>query len=300
MSTELTTIANERGQSLADLMGISTGGSTSQASPNLSRVGMIHQPVMGEVDFNGKKIKTEILPIGTYTVKRGEEVVYAPELRVRIFLLRDQWSHWNKDTGKMEKTVLAMNLNFDLKDSTGGFNLGRPYSGYIPPEIYATLPDNIKDIVTSVNQIKVVYGLLSIDNPKDANGNDLTAEYTDIPFVFDVKNKDSRKSINSVVKKITKNNTLPISLLLNEVILSSKERSIPNGAKFGVVDAAIGNTCDMLPDDNDTMRNFLEVIEYTNGKILDLHAERCGSGLTKEDEAMVKDILDNDFVDVDE
>ena len=44
MSTELT-IANERGQSMADLMGISTGGATSQSSPNLSRVGMIHQPV---------------------------------------------------------------------------------------------------------------------------------------------------------------------------------------------------------------------------------------------------------------
>ena len=293
MSTELT-IATERGQSLADLMGISTGGSTSQASPNLSRVGMIHQPVMGEVDFNGKKIKTEVLPIGTYTVTRGEEVVYATELRIRIFAMRQQWTRWNSDTNEMEKSVLANNLNGDLKDNIGGFNLGRP-SGYI--EDFNALPDKTKQIIRSVKRTKVVYGLLSIDNPKDAKGNDLTTEYTDIPFVFDVKNQNSIKNIDAAVKKITGKNMLPI---MCELVLSSKEGSIPTGAKFGFVDAALGNVCDISPDDNDTMRNFLEVIEYTNGKILDLHAERCGSGLTKEDEAMVKDILDNDFVDVDE
>jgi len=35
-----------------------------------------------------------------------------------------------------------------------------------------------------------------------------------------------------------------------------------------------------------------------NGKVLDLHNERNGAGISDEDAAVVKDIIDNDFIEV--
>ena len=54
MSNELQ-IATDRGQSMAELMGVSSAPAQ-QATPSIARVGMIHQPIMGEVEFNGKTI----------------------------------------------------------------------------------------------------------------------------------------------------------------------------------------------------------------------------------------------------
>ena len=60
MSTELA-VANETGKSMAELMGVSSASNT-QATPSISRLGMIHQPLMGEIEVNGKMIKTEVVP----------------------------------------------------------------------------------------------------------------------------------------------------------------------------------------------------------------------------------------------
>lgn len=291
MSTELS-IVNERGQSMAELMGVTgTGGSTQQAGPTLSRIGMIHQPIMGEVDMGGKKLKTEVLPIGTYTVTKGEDVVYATEVRIRIFAMRQQWTRWNSETNEMEKTVLANSLNGDLQDNIGGYNLGRP-SGYI--EDWNALPDSTKQLIRSVKRTKVVFGTLTLLDPKDANGNDVSGDYTDIPFVYDIKNNTSIKNIDAAVKKI---NGLPI---MADLILTSAEGSIPTGAKFGFVEAKVGDRREFEGGDEDLLRNFLEYIEYTNGKILDMHYERNKETLSAQDAQVVNDILNNDFVDVDE
>ena len=47
-----------------------------------------------------------------------------------------------------------------------------------------------------------------------------------------------------------------------------------------------------------TASDFLDYISYSNGKVLDLHNERNGSGISDADAAFVKDIIDNDFVEV--
>ena len=59
---------------------------------------------------------------------------------------------------------------------------------------------------------------------------------------------------------------------------------------------------EITQEDNDTLKNFIELIEYSNGKILDLHNERAVKDMSSEDSEMVMSIigedLDNDFVDV--
>mgnify|MGYP005708685999 FL=1 len=118
----------------------------------------------------------------------------------------------------------------------------------------------------------------------------------DIPFVMDVKNRDSLKSINGVMNNFKKKNMLPIMSTIN---LEGVEDSIPTGAKFGKIKATTGDAVELVSEDNDTLKDFLELIEYNNGKILELHHERAKGG-TDGDSDLVEGIINNDFVEVDE
>ena len=185
MSNELA-IAAERGQSMAEMMGVSAA-STQQSTPSIARVGMIHQPIMGEVEFNGKTIKTEVLPIGTFTLVQGEDKVYSNGVTLRVFAQRNQWQRWNSETEEMEKSVMSNSLNGDMKDSVGGFNLGRP-TGYI--DDFQALPEATKQIMRSVKRVKVFFATVTLDNPMNEKGEPVTGNYTDVPVVMDVKSRD--------------------------------------------------------------------------------------------------------------
>lgn len=278
---------------MAELMGVSVGGG-GEGGPSIARVGMIHQPIMGEVDFNGKTIKTEVLPVGTFTLKKDDDIVYSDTVTLRVFAQRNQWQRWNSETEEMEKSVMSNNLNGDLKDSVGGFNLGRP-SGYI--DDFNALPDVTKQVIRSVKRAVVYFGTVTLDNPVDENGEPVSGDFTDVPVVMDVKNRDSLKSINGVLGSLKSKNLLPI---MSTIKLSGEEDSIPSGNTFGKINATLGDKVDISDHDNDTLRDFVELIEYMNGKVLDLHNERNDNALSTEDASMVKDIIDNDFVEVDE
>jgi len=252
----------------------------------------LHQPIMGEVELNGKMIKTEVVPVGAFTLKTGDDIVYSVGATVRVFAQRNQWQRWNSDTEEMEKSVMSNSLNGDLKDSIGGFNLGRP-TGYI--EDFNALDDATKQVIRSVKRVVVYYGTVTLDSPMNEKGEPITSA-ANIPFVMDVKNRDSLKSINGVMNNFKKKNVLPI---MSTISLEGVEDSIPTGAKFGKIKATTGDSVELASEDNDTLKDFLELIEYSNGKILDLHHERAKGGADN-DEDLVEGIINNDFVEVDE
>lgn len=290
MSNELA-IANERGQSMAELMGVSMSGG--EAAPSIARIGMLHAPIMGEIDVAGKTIKTEVVSVGSFIMTKGEEKIYSDGVEIRIFAQRQQWQRWNDETGEMEKSVQANNLSGDLKDSIGGLNLGRP-SGYI--QDWDSVPDDTKAIIRSVKKVNIYYGTITLLKPMNDKGEALpTDSYVNVPFVMDLKNRDSIKSINGVLTSLQRKNMLPI---MSTIQLDGVEGSIASGAKFGYIKATVGDKVDLAEGDNEMLKDFIELIEYSNGKILDLHHERA-KGHADEDESLVKDILDNDFVDVD-
>ena len=290
MSNELA-IAAERGQSMAEMMGV-TQSSGASSGPSIARIGMLHQPIMGEVELAGKTIKTEVVPVGAFILTQGDDKVYSNGITVRVFAQRNQWQRWNSETSEMEKSVLTNSLNGDLKDSVGGWNLGRP-TGYI--EDFNGLPDATKQIIRSVKRVKVFFGTVTLDNPINDKGEPVTGEYKDIPFVMDVKNRDSLKSIDGVLTGLNRKNLLPIMSTVN---LTGVEDSIPTGAKFGKIEAKLGDKVDLNDHDNDTLRDFMDLVEYMNGKVLDLHSERNAKEFSPEDAAVVADILNNDFIEV--
>ena len=289
MSTELA-IETKRGQSLAEITGETSSSTTVVKTPSIARLGMLHQPIMGEVELKGKMIKTEVVPVGAFTLKTGDDIVYSNGATIRIFLQRNQWQRWNSETEEMEKSVMAKSLNGDLKDSIGGFNLGRP-SGYI--EDFNALDEATKQLMRSVKRVMVYYGLVTLDNPMNDKGEPL--DKTDpIPFVMDVKNRDSLKSINGVLSQLKNKD---IRYAMNTIRLEGVEDSIPTGAKFGKISASVGDFTPFSEEDEVLIENFQELESYNNGKILDLFHERSKSN-DAEDAKLVNEILDNSFVDV--
>jgi len=272
--------------SMATLMGVSENAS--QAKAALARVNVVSTALKGEIEVGGKKIKTDVIPVGAYKITLGDDVFYAENVSIRIFAQRQQWQRWNASTNEMEKSVMANSLNGDMQDSVGGFNLGRP-SGYI--EDFAALPEATKEVMRSVKRVKIFMGLLTVKLPMDENGEPSTTQCVDVPFVMDVKNRDSMKNIDTALSSLKRKNLLPI---MSTILLAGDEGSIPTGATYGYSTARVGDKVDLTEPDNDTLKDFLSLIEYSNGKVLDLYNERSDRGLSKADASLVGSIIDVD------
>jgi hypothetical protein len=285
MSTELS-ITSMDNASMATLMGVSENAS--QAKAALARVNVVSTALKGEIEVGGKKIKTDVIPVGAYKITLGDDVFYAENVSIRIFAQRQQWQRWNASTNEMEKSVMANSLNGDMQDSVGGFNLGRP-SSYI--EDFAALPEATKEVMRSVKRVKIFMGLLTVKLPMDENGEPSTTQCVDVPFVMDVKNRDSMKNIDTALSSLKRKNLLPI---MSTILLAGEEGSIPTGATYGYSTAKVGDKVDLTEPDNDTLKDFLSLIEYSNGKVLDLYNERSDRGLSKADASLVGSIIDVD------
>lgn len=285
MSTELT-VALDSGKSMAELMGVSNSSNTS-AYPKVTRLYVNQEVIEKAVDVDGETLIKPIIPKGAYKLAIDDTVVYSKTATIRVFAIRNQWQHWNDSTKQMEKSVLSNSLTGDLKDNMGGFNLGRP-NRYFSKEEYAELSDAIKNRMSEVSAVKVYFGTLTLDNPVDAEGNP-TSEYVDIPFVFDVKNRESKKALDTVIGKISKKNLLPPQ---STIKLSPGQGKIPTGATYGYVVADMGDRVDLTTEDNETFANFLEYIEYLNSYIIDKHNELRNNDMPQEDIELVASIVE--------
>lgn len=286
MSTELATTGSSN--PLAELMG-DPKPETQQRS-SLARINILSSAIKGEVELGGKKIKTDVVPVGAYKITLGEDVFYAESIEVRILTDRLQWQRWNSSTNEMEKSVMSRSVNSDLQDSVGGFNLGRP-SGYI--EDFNALPEATKDVIRSVKRVKIFMGTVTIKNPVDDTGSPVSGEYVDIPFIMDVKNRDSLKNIDASQKAVARKNSLPH---MTKIVLTGAEASIPTGATYGYTLSTVGDIVTPSDADNSYMQqtasDFLDYIQYSNGKIMDLHHERSNTSMSADDAALVGSIID--------
>lgn len=273
--------------SLAEKMGLNKSEGSS-SGPSTSRLTQIQVPLKSMVDVNGKKMNMEVLPVGTFALRMSEdETVYSETVTVRMFLQREQWTRWYSDTNSMGKSVLANNLRNDMPDNMGGFNLGRP-SGYI--QDFNALPESTKDLMRAVKRTRVLMGLVTLDNPMNDKGEDTGQEYKDIPFIYDVKNASSIKSIDAALKSFERRNTLPIT---GNMIFGADTATLPNGNIFAYLSAAA--TTDVVEVgqlDFDTLDGFDDIVKSINVKVMDSHYDKRDKSISDEEADIVGSIVD--------
>jgi|TARA_R110000744_G_scaffold11085_1_gene33975 hypothetical protein len=220
-----------------------------------------------------------------FRVRKGDEEVYSEKLSIRLFAERSQWTKWDSEVNNTQKTVLAANLNSDMKDTLGGFNLGRP-TGFVKD--FDALPEATKQVMRSVKRTKVFMGLVSLDNPTNEDGD--SVEFAgEVPFVFDVKNPSSLKAINSVTSALVSKAVTPIENVIN---LAATEHAMPNGNKFAQVTATLGAMVGFSEGDNTLLRDFMAYVERTNVWVLSKWDENNVATISREDASIVGSIID--------
>jgi len=262
---------------LADAMGF---GSTAEGSGGSSNLHRITSTVIQEA-VDGKVTNSPV-----FKIKKDEEVFYSREIELRIFTQRQRWQKWDSENSMFHKTVMSTNLNVDLKDTLGTFNLGRP-TGYIKD--FNGLPEATKDIMRSVDRVKVYMGMAYFSDPFVEGGEPVVGYESEVPFVADIKNRESLKSIDDIIKKLQTKRILPVEHLIK---LRGDVRAMPNGNKYAVIQASLGEMVTITEADNDALKDFVSYVENQNDYILNKWDETHVEKLDKESSKIVSNIVD--------
>jgi hypothetical protein len=279
MNTELA-IQNDLGMSLAEAVGVTPQSGGERKTAALPRVKLMHTGIMGEIEVNGKPLRTEVVPAGSFQITRGEDdVVYATNPTVRIFAIRQQFSKWDAKEEMVMKTVMANDLKGDLKDNVGTFNLGRP-SGYI--EDWASVPEKTKELIRSIKRKKILFGLLTAAGVTDEAGN-VVDDITDMPFSFEVP-PSSIKTLDFAVNALGRKNILPIQC-------NFKLGHNPGGETWVTLTLEYESKVELQPEDQETLHNFLAYITTQNEYILNEWAEKNKDTISDDDAAIVAEFV---------
>jgi hypothetical protein len=112
---------------MAKAMGMvmDTGANKDKADA-LARVRINHSPIMGRSEVNGKMVNVEVVSGGTYKIDIPDgPTYYSDTATIRPYMQRFMHKRFIMKTAdspnRYVKTVMADNLNIDLKDNDGGF-----------------------------------------------------------------------------------------------------------------------------------------------------------------------------------
>ena len=201
--------------------------------------------------------------MGAYKLTDAEgNTVYSRSATIRLFAQRQQWTQWDSDSNTMNKTVMATVLKGDLKDTKGTFNLGRP-SKYVKD--WEALDEDTKAIIRSVKNTKVLFGKVKLGKVIDDNGVAVAGYDSEVDFTMEVKNADSKRSLDAALKDIVSKKLLPIE---HTITLASKKETLPTGNKYATMVATLGSKTKMVPEDHGTVQAFVDYIDYGNEYVL--------------------------------
>lgn len=282
---------------MAKLMGMNADTEQAPKVSTLARLRINHTAIMGESEVNGKKVKMEVVEGGTYKLEIPDgPTYYASKATIRPYVQRFMYKRFvmgnDKTPNRYIKTVMADNLNIDLKDNDGGFNCGKP-AGYI--QDFKALPEKTQDLIRQIKRVRAVFGTVQLVDPVDASGNPV--EVSEIPFIYEVENRDAFKTIGGVFTKLGKMRRLPP---MHYVTLTTSEQSLPNGNSFYLPEVKLDlqKTLDLDDAAQETLGNFLAWISNYNDYITNSWDENAHKH-EDVDTATVDDFIDiseEDFV----
>lgn len=291
MTTEIATLNSGNFAEMAQAMGMGADMNKGPAkSSTLPRLRIWNQPVMGQVEVKGKMKNMEVVPAGMYRLQMPDDsYIYAESADIRVFVQRFMYKRYDAENKNYVKTLMAEDLNGDLKDNMGGFNCGKP-AGYI--EDFQSLPDDTKALIKQIKRVRVLLGEVKLNNAVDSEGNEVKADVT--PFIWEVDNKDAFKTMGEPFAQLGRQKRLPVQHWIN---CGAEERQLPTGASFFLPTQSLdlSSTIELADTDQDTFANFIEWIGNYNQYIVNAYNEKMGSQkMSAEDESLVEDFIDID------
>ena len=298
---EIVTINTENYSVMAKAMGLA-GESSDSKSSNLARLKLQHKNIMGEKEVGDEIEEVVKIKAGSYKLDVPDDTAYyAKEVTIRPFMQRFMYKRFVKNTnakqgeplGIFHKTIMADNLNIDLKDNQGTFNCGKP-SGYIKD--FASLPADMQNLIKQIKRVRVLFGLITMKDMKTETEGKLT-EVKDLPFIWEIDNREAFKIVVKPFATLSTMRKLPVQ---HNITALGDPRALPSGDKFYVPKVMLDttNTITLSDKDQTTFTDFVSWIENYNTYIMNMWDEKVNSTMSTEDENTVDQFVQIDNQDV--
>ena len=298
---EIVTINTENYSVMAKAMGLA-GESSDSKSSNLARLKLQHKNIMGEKEVGDEIEEVVKIKAGSYKLDVPDDTAYyAKEVTIRPFMQRFMYKRFVKNNnakqgeplGIFHKTIMADNLNIDLKDNQGTFNCGKP-SGYIKD--FASLPADMQNLIKQIKRVRVLFGLITMKDMKTETEGKLT-EVKDLPFIWEIDNREAFKIVGKPFATLSTMRKLPVQ---HNITALGDPRALPSGDKFYVPKVMLDttNTITLSDKDQTTFTDFVSWIENYNTYIMNMWDEKVNSTMSTEDENTVDQFVQIDNQDV--
>jgi len=197
----------------------------------------------------------------------------------------------NKIPNKFVKTLMADNLNIDLKDNDGGFNCGKP-AGYIKD--FKALPEKTQELIKQIKRVRAVFGTVEMTDVVDEQGNKTTIEST--PFIWEIDNRDAFKLVGDSFNKLAKMKRLPVQ---HAITANTEERKLPNGSSYyvPVVSLNVTETLELTDAEQDMFSDFMSWVDNYNTYIANAWGEKANAHMDEDDVDVVDGLVDIDIED---
>jgi hypothetical protein len=195
--------------------------------------------------------------------------------------------------GIFHKTIMADNLNIDLKDNQGTFNCGKP-SGYIKD--FASLSADMQNLIKQIKRVRVIFGLISMKDVKTEVEGKLT-DVENVPFIWEIDNREAFKIVGKPFATLSTMRKLPVQ---HNITAVGDPRAMPSGDKFFVPKVSLDttNTLSLTDADQKTFSDFISWIENYNSYIMSSWDEKVNSNISSDDADTVNEFVQIDNEDV--
>ena len=302
--SNITTINTDNYADMAKAMGVAvTTTSTPEERLSLPRLRISHQPVMGVKSIDGEDVNVEVIKGGAFKLDGGSfklqndiTTVYGTSVTIRPFLQRYMYKRFIKGTdttpNKYVKTIMADNLNIDLKDTDGGFNCGKP-AGYIKD--WKALPEKMQELIRSIKRVRVVIGMVTLHNAKDEQGKKVSI--SDSPFIWEIDNREAFKAVGDAFNTLGKHKRLPLQ---HNMVINTEERQIPSGAKYYVPNVSVNltETIQISEEDQKLFGDFMQWVDNYNSYVSNKWSENVNSKMSEDDVDVIDVLVDEAEIEV--
>ena len=293
--TDVTTIDTNNYAGMAKAMGVAVEASSDQKTNTLARLKIQHSPIMGEMEIDGKSVKVETINGGVYKLEVPDDnTYYCDSIVIRPYLQRFMYKRFitnvnpkeGEKRGSYQKTVMADNLNIDLKDNFGNFNCGKP-AGYIKD--FDALPQETKDLIKQIKRVRVLFGTVDMIDAMTSDKQE--HKIISKPFIWEIDNRDAFKILGEPFAKLAKLKKLPIQHTFN---LTTEEKALPNGNPYALPIANLDTSKSVAIEekDQDLFADFMAWVQNYNEYIVGEWQKKATDKMTDDELEVVETFVD--------
>ena len=229
------------------------------------------------------------LPVGhfyTYDSSIGQNVFGKP-VTLRPFISAMQYMHYDADKGEyVNRSIIFKSWKEEAIDVLGGTKCGK-----IAFKDRSSLTPEQLEKQRTIRCYKLVYGLLSFDKGKTANGADHKVE--NLPVLYRVTGT-AFSPVSAALDQLKKRK----KLMFNCSFSLDTKRQKKGGNVFYVPEIGVNADANLQlsADDMDTLKVFQESIDAENAEVIDAYKKarpKKGNGSDAIDAEIVEDVSDS-------